>query len=147
MSESNAMAHGELDAIRTRHRHRNAGNSGMLAFLVCAPADTGALLAENGRLRKEVKAGRRRLEKSIAKNGDCESCPGETGLRASPNMTAECGLLLKRERDAAVADLKAFAPCSLCRYHETTRGIPCSLSYEKAGDGNGNGAGYGEAAE
>ena len=118
MGESKAMTHEEVDAIRMRHRHRNAGNSGMLAFLVCAPADIGALLAENGRLRKEVKAGRRRLEKRIAKNGGCESCPGE----------------LKRERDTAVADLKAFAPCSLCRYHETTRGLPCSLSYEKAGD-------------
>ena len=57
MSESNAITHEELDAIRMRHRHRNAGNSSMLAFLVCAPADTGALLAENGRLWKEVKAG------------------------------------------------------------------------------------------
>jgi len=149
MSESKAMTHGELDAIRMRHRHRNAGNSSMLAFFVCTPADIGTLLAENGRLRKEAKAGRRRLEKRIAKNCGCESCPDETGLRASPNMKAECGRLLKCERDAAVAEVRELSisnsiQCTHCLHSELSilSKPRCDCTGKNKLFFFGNGAGY-----
>ena len=114
------MTQEEQDALKARHKYRNANKTNMIAFLACAANDVAALLAENGRLKKEAKTSRRQLEKHIRKNHGCENCPGETGWCASPNMKAECARRLTRERDAAVADLRRYVTgddvktCQLC---------------------------------
>ena len=119
------MTQEEQDALKARHKYRNANKTNMIAFLACAANDVAALLAENGRLKKEAKTSRRQLEKHIKR--------------------------IERERDAAVADLSRHVTgddvktCQLC----AKVGL-CANYYVQQNSilaaSTSNGAGYGRPA-